>query len=127
MEPTKKTCDICTRLYKIAPLKYPAFVPRTSNVRINICDNDKISIFDYDVCPNCAAELNWRIKTMRRNATRKCFFCEFDRGPLYEDPQPECRACVKFSNFQKKKRMSNLMKHQWDFFNGDLDDISKGE
>lgn len=127
MEPTKKTCDICTRQYKIAPLKYPAFIPQTSHVRIDIRDNDKISIFDYDVCPNCAAELNWRIKTMRRNATRKCFFCEFDRGPLYEDPQLECRDCVKHSNFQKKKRMSKLQSLMWDYFNGDLEKPLKGE
>lgn len=127
MEPTKKTCDICTRLYKIIPPTDPTFIPGTNNIRIRIKDPVKTAILNYDICPTCTTEIMWHIKTMRRNATRKCFFCEFDRGPLYEDPQLECRACVKFSNFQKKKRMSNLMKHQWIFFNGDLDDISKGE
>lgn len=127
MEPTKKTCDICTRLYKIIPPTDPIYIPGTSHVRITLRQPNKTKFFDYDICPNCAMEINWYIKTMRRKAPKKCEFCEFDHGPLYEDPQLECRDCVKHSNFQKKKRMSKLQSLMWDYFNGDLDKPLKGE
>ena len=126
----KKTCEICNRLYKIPPLEYPAFIPKTNSVHITLRIPDKTAIISYNVCPNCAREVIWHIKTMKRNAPKKCDFCQFDRGPLYEDPQPECRDCVKHSNFQLKKRMSKTEKLKWDHFNGDLTPkkfVEKGE
>ena len=124
----KKTCEICNRLYKAIPLPYDSRILSSSSVRITIRQPDKTAIIFYnDICPNCAAEINWHIKTMRRNAPKKCDFCNFDRGPLYEDPQPECRDCVKHSNFQLKKRMTKIEKLKWDYFNGDLEKSLKGE
>lgn len=121
----KKTCEICNRLYKIPPLEYPTYLPHTSSFHIKLREPHKTFIFSGDVCPNCARELMWHIKTMKRNAPKKCDFCQFDRGPLHEHPQPECRACVKHSNFQLKKPMSVIEKIRWDHFNGDLDNSPK--
>lgn len=123
----KNTCEICNRLYEIPPLEYPTFVPNTSRVHIRHKDSDKIIIFSGDVCPGCARELMWHIKTMKRNAPKKCDFCDFHRGPLHEDPQPECRDCIKHSNFQLKKHMTPIDKLRWDHFNGDLEKDLKGE
>ena len=117
----KNTCEICNRLYKIPPLEYPAFVPNTSHVRIKLKEHDTLTIFHGDVCPGCARQLMWTIKTMKRNAPKKCDFCEFDRGPLHEHPQLECRDCVKHSNFQLKNGMTEMEKIRWDHFNGDLE------
>ena len=127
MEPIKKTCDICTRLYKTITNEYGSCIPDTSSVRITLRLPDKTGISMYNVCPHCASELNWHIKTMRRNAPKKCDFCEFDHGPAYDSPQPECKNCVKHSNFQKKKRMCKIQKLQWDFYNGDIEKPLKGE
>ena len=116
----KKPCEICNRLYKIPPLEYPTFLPKTSHVHIKLYEDNVSTIYNSDVCPNCARELVWKIKTMKRNAPKKCDFCQFDRGPLHEHPQPECRACVKHSNFQLKRHMTNIDKIRWEHFNGDL-------
>lgn len=116
----KRTCEICNRLYKIPPLEYPTYVPVTSRVHISLKESDKTIIFNGDICPNCARELMWNIKTMKRNAPKKCDFCKFDHGPLYVKPQLECRDCIKYSNFQKKKGMTEMEEIKWKHFNGDL-------
>lgn len=123
----KKRCEICNRLYKIPPLEYPTFIPVTSRVYIMLKESDTTTIFSGDVCPNCAKELIWKIKTMKRNAPKKCDYCEFDRGPLYLEPQPECDNCIDNSNFQLKKRMTKTQKLGWAHYNGDLDTELKGE
>ena len=123
----KQTCKICNRLYKIPSLEYPTFIPKSSLVYIKLYEDDKITIFNGNVCPGCARELMWHIKTIKRNAPKKCDFCQFDRGPLHETPQPECKDCVKHSKFQLKKPMSVIEKIGWDHFNGDLDNHLKGE
>lgn len=127
MDSMKNTCEICSRLYKPVSPEYPTFIPGTSSVRITLRNQDKTGFLDYKICPHCASELIWHIKTMKRNAPKKCDFCEFDHGPAYEDPQPECKDCVKHSNFQKKKRMSKIEKYKWRFYNGDIDKTPKGD
>lgn len=123
----KKTCDICNRLYKIPPLEYPTFIPHTSRFHIQLKESNTTTIYSGDICPGCARELIWKIKTMKRNAPKKCDFCQFDRGPLHEYPQPECKDCIKHSNFQLKRHMSKLEQMKWAHFNGDLDVHLKGE
>lgn len=123
----KKTCEICNRLYKIPPFEYPTFIPITSRFHVQLKEDGKTTIFSGDICPGCARELIWKIKTMKRNAPKKCDFCQFDHGPLHETPQPECKDCVDYYNFQLKKRMTTVDKIRWDNFNGDLDVHLKGE
>lgn len=127
MNLTKMTCEICSRMYKATPFKYPAFLPGTCSVSITLKNSDKTGYLHHNICPHCATELIWHIKTMKRNAPKKCDFCEFDHGPSYEEPQPECIGCVKHSNFQLKKQMSNIDKLKWDHFNGDCDMPLKGK
>lgn len=121
----KKTCEICNRLYKIPPLKYFENIPDTSRVYIRFSESDKLTIYSGDICPGCARELIWHIKTMKRNAPKKCDFCKFDRGPLHELPQSECKNCIKYSNFQLKKLVREIEKVRWAHFNGDLNNSPK--
>lgn len=123
----KKTCEICNRLYKIPPLEYPTFIPHTSRFHIQLKESDTTTIYSGDICPNCARELIWKMKTMKRNAPKKCDFCQFNRGPLHELPQLECRDCLEYSNFQLKNHMREIEKIRWAHFNGDLDVHLKGE
>lgn len=66
----KKTCEICNRLYKTPPLKYFENIPDTSRVYIRFTESDNLTIYSGDICPNCARELIWKIKTMKRNAPK---------------------------------------------------------
>lgn len=124
----KKTCEICNRLYKIPSLEYPTYIPHTSRFHIQLRESNTTTIYSGDICPNCARELIWKIKTMKRNAPKKCDYCEFHRGPLHsEHPRTECRHCIDYSYFQLKKHMTEIDKIRWDHFNGDLDVHLKGE
>ena len=124
----KKTCDICNRLYKIPPLEYPLLIQKTSHVHIKLYEDNKLTIYNGDICPNCARELIWKIKTMKRNAPKKCDYCEFHRGPLHSEyPRTECRHCIDYSYFQLRKHMTKIDRMRWDHFNGDLDVHLKGE
>lgn len=117
----KKTCEICNRLYKTNPTEDDSVIPGTSSIYIRLKEPNSTILFRGNVCPNCARELLWHIKTMKRNAPKKCDFCQFDRGPLHETPQPECKDCIKHSKFQLKKHMREIEKIRWAHFNGDLD------
>lgn len=124
MEP-KRTCDICGRQYKLIPLKAKgidewAIDLDTSHIRIRLREDDLTTLVDYDVCPNCARNLIWHIKTLKRNATKKCHFCEHDFGPKHPDYRKGCQGCSNYCNFQLKKRMSPIQKLHWEYFNGDL-------
>lgn len=122
----KKTCEICNRLYKTIPLKLPGSASKldTNSIRITFRLPNKAGILNYDICPGCTSQLMWHIKTMKRNAPKKCEFCQFDHGPLRETP-PECKDCIKYSNFQLKKRMSEIEEIRWKHFNGDLNNSPK--
>lgn len=48
----------------------------------------------------------------RMEATNKCFFCEYDIGPL-GNIKPQCKTCFNFKNFQVKKKMHPRQYHEW--------------
>lgn len=125
MEP-KMTCSICGRLYKPIPIKTKgidewAIGLDTSHIRIRLReDPDKTALYDFDTCPHCAREVIWKIKTMKRKATRKCEFCEHDRGPKHPEYKKGCEGCSNYSKFQLKERMGSIQKLHWKYFNGEL-------
>ena len=45
----------------------------------------------------------------------RCFFCEFERGPL-TDPLEICKECCDFNNFKPKIRMTQSMAHEYERF-----------
>ena len=124
----KKTCEICNRQYKLNPTEDDSVIPGTSSFYIRLREPNKTTMYAGGICPGCARELLWKVKTMRRNAPKKCDFCDYHRGPLHhENPRTECRHCSNYSNFKLKKHMTNIDKIRWDHFNGDLDVDLKGE
>lgn len=121
----KRTCDICGRQYKLIPMKTKgidewAIGMDTSHIRIRVREDDTTTLLDFDVCPHCATELIWDIKTRKRNATKKCHFCEHDFGPNHPDYRKSCQGCSNYCNFQLKERMSETQRLAWTFYNGDL-------
>ena len=125
MDPKNK-CDICGRQYKLIPIKTKgldewAIGMDTSHVRVRLREQDTTTLLDCDICPHCARGLIYHIHTMKRNAPRKCFFCEFDLGPINPNyPHPNCKNCSEYCNFQAKKRMTQGMKIEYNFYNGDV-------
>ena len=121
----KKTCDICGRQYKPIPLKSKgidewAIGLDTSHIHIRLREDDLTTLVNYDICPTCARNLIWHIKTLKRNAIKKCHFCEHDFGPKHPDYRKGCQGCSNYSNFQLKKRMSNIQELHWKYFNGEM-------
>jgi hypothetical protein len=124
MEP-KKMCGICGRMYKPIPLKTKgidewAIGYDTSHIRIRLRDDpDKTALYDWDTCPNCARNVIWHIKTMKRTRRNRCDFCEHDLGPKHPDYRKGCQGCHNYCNFQLKKRMSVAQNLFWKYFNGE--------
>jgi len=118
----KKTCDICKRVYKLTPTnnKEP-FMFDTSHVKIDLKEPGRKSMFDYDVCPECAKRLVYYIIRLRRDAPRKCFWCEFDLGPKSPNyPHPNCAECSQYNKFKLKKRLTPHALAEWKWFNGEV-------
>lgn len=48
-----------------------------------------------------------------RGSRNRCFFCEYDTGP-YKDTPTECKNCVDFNNFKRKKRMAPRQAYEYE-------------
>lgn len=46
---------------------------------------------------------------------KKCYFCEYDRGPLIEQSEI-CNTCHRSDKFQVKKRMSPRESYEYEMF-----------
>ena len=115
----KKKCDICGRLFKVTD--YESMCNSYSRIRIHAQDhNYTIGECDHDTCPACALKVLYYVEKMKRDAPRKCHFCEHDFGPKHPEYRKHCENCSKYSNFQLKKRMSPHQKEMWDIYNGEV-------
>ena len=115
----KNTCDICGRLFKVTD--FEAACKQHSRIRIEVQENSCLAKqCDLTTCPRCAFELFWKVQVMKRDAPRKCDFCDHDYGPKHPEYRKHCENCSKYSNFQLKKRMSEREKHEWALYNGEV-------
>lgn len=121
----KRTCEICGRTYKMRPTEEDGtseFGSQDSSYAlIRLIELDHAALYVYDTCPHCALELIWKIKTMKRKATKKCDFCEHDLGPKHPDYRKTCFGCSNYNHFELRKRMSDTQSLHWRYFNGEMD------
>ena len=114
----KEKCGICGRLFKVTD--FEIMLKQFSRVRIHAQDhNYTIGECDYDTCPACALKVLHFVEKMKREAPRKCDWCEHDYGPKHPKYRKGCEDCSRYSNFKLKKRLSEREKYMWDVYNGE--------
>ena len=116
---SKNKCGVCGRLFKVTD--FETALKLFSRIRIHAQDhNYTVGECDFDTCPACALKVLYYVEKLKREAPRKCHFCEHDFGPKHPNYRKGCEGCSEYSKFQLKKRMGERQKHEWAYYNGEI-------
>ena len=120
----KKTCGICGRSYKVGTTQIGidewCLGIETSHVQIKLRESDTTTFLGKDICTGCAKKLLNYVLKLKREAPKKCFWCEHDFGPNHPNYRKGCEGCgSNYSAFQLKKRMSPHQLAEWKYYNGE--------
>lgn len=122
---SKRVCGICGRLYKVGKKRVGidewSIITDTSYVQVKVREPDRDEFFGKDICVNCARKIFRYVMQLKKEALRKCDFCEHHHGPKHPEYRKVCENCDVYSDFELKKRMNQIEKYRWDWYNGEVD------